>query len=155
MQIAQVHWGRNLTIRGAPVRSALEDIKIMEAAWLSAYAVIWVIHFSLFGMQRATLLISRSAGIEWRGGGELLLPGWYPVTWLVIVGQWTLLIAMAVFWNWKFALGFAIGGYVLSVVVPIPYRAYKGIFHRRVKELMRQDPEVATQLQEMLEGAPF
>lgn len=127
----------------------------MRAAWLSAFAIIWIVHFALFGMQRATLLISRKAGIEWPGGGELLLPSWYPVTWLVIVAKWALLIAMAVFWSWKFALGLAIGGYVLSVVAPIPYRAYMGIFRRRVRELMRQDPEVARRLQDMLEGAPF
>ena len=127
----------------------------MEATWLSAYVVVWIIHFALFGMQRATLLNSRNAGIEWRGGGKLLLPRWYPVTWLVIIGQWALLIAMAVFWDWKIALGLAIGGYVLSVVVPIPYQVYKGIFRRRVKELMRQDPQVATQLLQMLEGTPF
>ncbi len=127
----------------------------MEVAWLSAFAVIWLIHFALFGMQRATLLVSRKAGIEWRGGGELLLPSWYRVTWLIIFGKWALLIAMAVFWDWTFALGLAIGGYVLSIVVPIPYQAYKAIFRRRVNDLMRQDPEVATQLQRMLEGAPF
>lgn len=127
----------------------------MEAAWLSAFAVIWIVHFALFGMQRATLLISRSAGIEWRGGGELLLPRWYPLTWIVIVGKWCLLVVMAIFWDWKFALGLAVGGYVLSVIVPIPYQIYKGIFRRRVGELMRQDPEVASQLQHMLEGAPF
>ncbi len=127
----------------------------MEAAWLSAFAIVWIVHFALFGMQRATLLISRKAGIEWRGGGKLLLPSWYPLTWIVIIGKWSLLIAMAVFWNWKIALGLAIGGYVLSVVAPIPYQAYKGIFRRRVNELMRQDPEVATQLKRMLEGAAF
>ena len=127
----------------------------METAWLSVYAVVWIVHFALFGMQRAALLISRKAGIEWRGGGELLLPRWYPVTWLVIIGQWVLLIAMAIFWDWKFALGLAVGGYLLSVVVPIPYQAYKGIFRRRVKELESEDPEIATQLQQMLEGAPF
>jgi len=109
----------------------------------------------LFGMQRATLLISRKAGVEWRGGGELLLPSWYPVTWLIIIGKWVLLIAIAVFWDWRFALGLAIGGYVLSVVIPIPYGAYKGIFRRRVEQLMSQDPEVATQVQQMLDAASF
>ncbi len=128
---------------------------MLEAAWLSAFAVVWIVHFALFGMQRATLLISRTAGIEWRGGGELLLPSWYPVTWLVIVGKWGLLVTMAIFWDWKFAVGLAVGGYVLSVVVPIPYQAYKGIFRRRVEELIRQDPEVGMELRQMLEGAPF
>jgi len=106
-------------------------------------------------MQRATLLISRKAGMEWRGGGELLLPGWYPVTWVVIIGKWSLLVAMAIFWDWRFALGLAIGGYLLSIVLPIPYAAYKGVFRKRVNQLMRQDPNVAMQLQQMLDEAPF
>jgi hypothetical protein len=55
--------------------------------WLSAFGVIWIANFALFGMQRATLLISRKAGIEWEGGGELLLPGWYPLTWVVRIGK--------------------------------------------------------------------
>lgn len=127
----------------------------MEANWLIAFGIVWLIHLVLFGMQRATLLISRNAGIEWRGGGELLLPSWYPVTWLVIVGKWGLLLAMVIFWDWKVALGLAIGGYIGTVVIPIPYGAYKRIFRRRVERLMHQDPMIATQLREMLDSAPF
>ncbi len=127
----------------------------MEAKWLIAFGLVWLVHFALFGMQRTTLLISRNAGVEWKGGGELLLPRWYPVTWLVIVGKWGLLLAMAILWDWKIALGLAIGGYIVSVVVPIPYRAYKGVLRRRVNQLRRQDPMVASQLEGMLDSAPF
>lgn len=123
--------------------------------WLVAFGVIWIVEFVLFGMQRATVLISRKAGIEWRGGGELLLPRWYPVTWVLIIAKWGLLIAMAIFWDWRYALGSAIGGYLLSVVLPIPYGAYKGTFRKRVNQLRRKDPYVAIQLQQMLDGAPF
>ncbi len=123
--------------------------------WLIAFAVIWIINFALFSMQRATLLISRKAGFEWRGGGELLLPSWYPVTWVVIISKWCLLIAMAIYFDWKYAIGLAVGGYLLSVVLPIPYSAYKGVFRRRVNQLMNQDPTVAAQLQKMLDEAPF
>ena len=123
--------------------------------WLIAFAIIWIINFVLFGMQRATLLISRNAGIEWKGGGELLLPKWYPVTWVIIICKWSLLIAMAIYFDWRYAIGLAVVGYILSVVLPIPYSAYKGAFRRRVNQYMNQDPTVATQLQQMLDDAPF
>jgi len=123
--------------------------------WFVAFGVLWAIKFVLFGMQRATLLISRKAGVKWKGGGELLLPSWYPITWVIIIGKWGLLIAMAIFWNWRFALGLAIGGYLLGIVVPIPYKAYKGVFRKRVNQLIHQDPTVAIQLQQMLDDAPF
>lgn len=68
----------------------------MEGIWLVAFGLLWSVQFWLFGMQRATLLISRNAGIEWKGGGELLLPGWYPVTWLIISASG------ACYWLWQF-----------------------------------------------------
>lgn len=123
--------------------------------WLIAFAGIWILNFALFGMQRATLLISRKSGFEWRGRGELLLPSWYPITWVVIIGKWCLLVAMAIFSDWRYALGLAVGGYLLSVVLPIPYSAYMGVFRKRVNQLMYKDPDVATQLQKMLDEAPF
>jgi hypothetical protein len=123
--------------------------------WLVSFGIIWITEFVLFGMQRATLLISREAGIEWRGGGELLLPRWYPVTWVIRVCKWGLLLAMVVYWDWRYTLGLAIGGYFLSIVLPIPYRAYKGVFRKRVNQLMQQDSNVAIQLQKMLDEAPF
>jgi len=127
----------------------------MQAQWFIAFGLVWLVHLALFGMQRATLLISQNAGVQWKRGGELLLPRWYPVTWLVIVGKWGLLVAMAILWDWKIALGLAIGGYILSVVTPIPFRVYKGVFRQRVNQLMHQDPVLATQLREMLDSAPF
>lgn len=77
------------------------------------------------------------------------------MTWLVIIGKWGLLLAMAILWDWKVALGVAIGGYIGTIVIPIPYRFYKGIFRRKVNQLMHQDPVIATQLREMLDSAPF
>jgi len=127
----------------------------MEMKWLAPFGVIYSVEFVLYGMQRASLLISRNAGFQWRGGGELLLPGWYPITWLFILGKWGLLLAMAILWNWKVALGLAVASFIGSVVIPIPYGLYKGVFQRRVDQLMFLDPMVATQLREMLDKASF
>lgn len=126
----------------------------MDTVWVSAYAVVWVIWFVLFGMQRATLLASRKAGYEWRGGGELLLPKWYPITWIVIVGRWALLGAMAVLWSWKVALALLVVSFILSSILPIPYGMYRPIFQRRVNEVTNYEPDVGFELQRMLDGAP-
>lgn len=71
---------------------------------IAVYVAVWIVEFGLFGMQRASLLISRSAGIEWRGGGELLLPPWFPLTWGAIASKWILLLAMAIKGRWGLAI---------------------------------------------------
>lgn len=123
--------------------------------WLTIYCVVWIVKFALFGMQRASLLISRNAGIEWHGGGKLLLPTWYPLSWLVIIASWGLLIAIALFWSWKLAIALWIGSYLLGIIVPIPYSAYKGVFQRRIDQVMHQNPVIGIQLKEMLDNSPF
>lgn len=127
------------------------DIKI----WIFIFAIIWMFNFLLFGMQRGTLLISRNAGIEWKGGGELLLPKWYPITWIFIISKWGFLLAMAYYADWKYALGLAIISFFLTMIVPIPYRLYKGIYRQNVTSIMQKDPILGIRLKIMLDGAPF
>ncbi len=128
----------------------------MEIKWLIAYGFTWLVEFALFGMQRATLLISRRAGIHWKGGGQLLLPSWYPATWIAIIGKWGILLAMAILLDWKIALGLAIVGYILGVVIPIPYSLYKGIFRKRaVYYFLHKDRIIGQRLLNMLDNAPF
>lgn len=124
-------------------------------AWLITYAIIWAVEFYLFGMQRATLLISRKSGVEWRGGGELLLPKWYPASWAIIVGKWVLLALIALRGHWKMALALAAVGYLASIALPIPYQIYKKTFRRRIKQLESREPIRATQLRQLLDNAPF
>lgn len=127
----------------------------MEKIWFIAFGLLWSVQFWLFGMQRATLLISRNAGIEWKGGGEFLLPSWYPVTWLIIISKWGLLFAMAILWSWKIALGLMITGYILSIILPIQYSMYKGILKKRINQIQLEDDELAQQLLGMLDSSPF
>ena len=122
---------------------------------LIAFAFAWIFEFVLFGMQRATLLISRNAGLEWRGGGELLLPSWFPLTWVVKIGKWGVLLSIAYIWDWKVALGLLIADIVLSAILPIPYAAYKGIFRKRVTSVTVENPELGSQLKQLLDSAPF
>jgi hypothetical protein len=123
--------------------------------WVLTYAAVWLLFFLLFGMQRATLLISRNEGIDWKGGGELFLPKWFPLVWLVVVARWATLIAMAIFWSWKVALTVLVVGFLLTLVLPIPYAAYKGIFRRSIADLRRYDPLTSLKLKQMLDRAPF
>jgi len=123
--------------------------------WLIAFGIVWFTEFLLFRMQRATLLISRRAGFYWKGGGELLLPSWYPLTWLVIFGKWGLLVAMAAFLDWRIAVVLGVGGFFLSTLLPLPYSVYKGIFQARIRQLAEMDRDLAAVLQRMLDNAPF
>jgi len=124
----------------------------MAITWISIYAVLWIVKFSLFGMQRTALLISRSACRPYQGVGKLLLPTWYPLTWLVIIGNWCVLFAMAIYWNWIIALVLAIVGFVLSVTTPIPYSLYEIYFRHRAKKMVGHDPETATILFDLLDN---
>jgi len=123
--------------------------------WLIAFVTLKILEFALFGMQRASLLISRSAGVPWRGWGEFLLPRWYPLTWVVIIGKWLILASIAVFWNWKFAVLLALGGWIFTILMPIPYSLYKGTFKRRVDEVTNKNPALGAQLKAVLDAAPF
>lgn len=123
--------------------------------WLLGFAIVWPLEFLLFGMQRATLLISRNVDMEWRGGGEFLLPSWYPLTWLVRIGKWALLLSIAYVWDWRVALGLLIVDVILSSVLPIPYRAYRGVFEKKVRSVTAEEPEKGRLLKLLLDSAPF
>ena len=121
---------------------------------LICYAVIWLIEFFLFGLQRTTLKISRQSNVEYRGIGERLLPSWYPVTWLVRLAKYGLLIAMFIIIDWKIALFVLVIGFVLSSIIPIPYRfLYKSILQKRIRKIMRMDYEVGKFYQNMLDSS--
>ncbi len=47
---------------------------------LGTYFISWFVMLYLFGMQRATLLISRTNNVDWKDVGVHLLPKWYPIT---------------------------------------------------------------------------
>ena len=124
--------------------------------WIIWYGVFWLAYFYLFGMQRATLLISRTSDVEWKSGGALLLPEWYPLTWIVVIARWVILIAMALYWRWDVALWLLIGSFVLSAVLPIPYSVYGGVFRNRVSKIKNGgDTYTATRLQIMLDKSGF
>ncbi len=121
-----------------------------------ALIVSWFINFYLFGMQRASLLISRHNGVEWHGIGEQLLPNWYPLTWFFKIAYYCLLIAIAIVNNWLIATGLLIAGFILLTIVPIPYRLlYKHTFRRKVNKISSTDPYLGDLYTEMLDNTDF
>lgn len=123
---------------------------------LGTYFISWFIMLYLFGMQRATLLISRTNNVDWKDVGVHLLPKWYPITLLLRIVKWALLIV--VFWQvgWIVGLACLVADIVLTGIFPIPYKAlYSGIFNKRVTELSNQDPELGSMFRLILKNSGF
>ncbi|MBX3306270.1 MAG: hypothetical protein KF751_09515 [Nitrospira sp.] len=119
---------------------------------IAAFAVCFLIEFVAFGMQRATLLMSREADVPPRIG-LLLLPSWFPAVWLVRICKWTVLVFIALNWYWVIAMGLLIVDVVLSSILPIPYSAYVPAFRKRAQQIKQLDFEAGTALEEMLNSS--
>lgn len=121
-----------------------------------AFIISWIIEFYLFGMQRASLRISRHNKVEWRGIGEQLLPNWYPLTWIVRIAKYGLLVAILIVLDWKLAIGLLVIGFILSTIIPIPYRPlYKKKFRKKVEKIKSIDHEAGLLFTEMLDNTDF
>ncbi|MBU0560297.1 MAG: hypothetical protein KJ799_14780 [Bacteroidetes bacterium] len=121
-----------------------------------AFIILWIIEFYLFGMQRASLRISRHNNVEWKGIGEQLLPNWYPLTWIVIIAKYGLLVAILIVIDWKLAIGLLVISFILSTIIPIPYRVlYKNTFRKKVEKIKSIDQEAGQLFTEMLDNTDF
>jgi hypothetical protein len=119
---------------------------------IALFIAAFLLDFAAFGMQRATLLMSREAELPSRIGA-LLLPAWFPAVWLVRIAKWGALVAIAVSWSWVIAIGLLLADVVLSAVLPIPYRAYIPSFRSRIVEIKRVDLRVGNALESMLNAS--
>lgn len=121
-----------------------------------AYFTIWLMEFYLFGMQRASLKISRYNNVSWKGIGEQLLPTWYPLTWIVRITKYSLIIWILIFIDWKWAVGLLFIGFIISSIIPIPYRfLYKKIFRNKVEKIKCVDISSGNAFDEMLNNTGF
>jgi hypothetical protein len=121
-----------------------------------AFIISWIIEFYLFGMQRASLRISKHNNVEWRGIGEQLLPNWYPLTWIVRIAKYGLLVAILIVLDWKLAIGLLVIGFILMTIIPIPYRPlYKKTFRKKVEKIKSIDQEAGQLFTEMLDNTDF
>jgi uncharacterized membrane protein len=121
-----------------------------------AFIISWIIEVYLFGMQRASLRISRHNNVEWRGIGEQLLPNWYSLTWIVRGAKYGLLVAILIVIDWKLAIGLLIISFILSIIIPIPYRPlYKKTFRKKVEKISSIDQKAGSLFTEMLDNTDF
>ena len=121
-----------------------------------AFTSLWTIEFYLFGMQRASLRISRHNNVEWKGIGEQLLPNWYPLTWIVRIAKYGLLGAILILLGWKLAAGLLVIDFVLSLIIPVPYRLlYKRTFRKKAEKIKSIDEEAGQLFTEMLDNTDF
>lgn len=121
-----------------------------------AFTISWIIEFYLFGMQRASLIISRYNNVEWKGIGEQLLPNWYPLIWIVRIAKYGLLVAILIVIDWKLAIGLLVISFILSTIIPIPYRLlYKKIFRKKVEKIKSINQEAGQLFTEMLDNTNF
>lgn len=121
-----------------------------------AFIIAWIIEFYLFGMQRASLKISRHNNVSWKGIGENLLPNWFPITWLFSIAKYGLIVAMFFIFNWKIALATLVLSFIISTIIPIPYRLlYSKIFRNKVKKISETDFETGTFYSQMLDNTNF
>lgn len=121
-----------------------------------AFIISWIIELYLFGMQRASLKISRHNNVEWKGIGEQLLPNWYPLTWIAKIAKYGLFVAILIVIDWKLAIGLLVISFILSTILPIPYRLlYKKTFRKRVERIKSIDQEAGQFFTEMLDNTNF
>ena len=131
-------------------------MKILSHPAVLIFLTIWLIEFYLMGMQRASLIVSRLNNVEWKGIGQQLLPNWYSLTWISRIAKYLLIIFILFNIGYKEAIVLLLSSFILSVLIPIPYRFfYKKIFRNKIKKIMLINKQTADKLSEMLDNANF
>jgi hypothetical protein len=132
------------------------NLEITSHPLIILFIITWLVEFYLFGMQRASLKISRQNEVDWKGLGEQLLPKWYPITWLVRITKYILIVAISIYLSWKLALTLLFLSYILTITLPIPYRfLYKNVFRARVSQIGAIDVNLGQFYNEMLKNTNF
>lgn len=116
---------------------------------LLTLAAVFALEFAAFGMQRCLLLLAREKQAPY-DFVALLLPTWFPAVWILRIVKWGLLFYTALFWSWLMALGLLLVDFLLSALVPIPYRAYRSILRARAKQIGQVDERAAQELSRIL-----
>lgn len=131
-------------------------MEILSHPLIVAFILSWALEFYLFGMQRASLIISRSNNVDYNTIGRQLLPSWYPLTWIATIAKYGLLVAIFIIINWKPAIILLVIGFILSSTLPIPYSfLYKRFFRNRVRNIKKEDPARGHLLADILENTGF
>lgn len=119
------------------------------------FLVVWIIEFYLFGLQRASLLITRESDLDYSTYGPLLLPDWYPITWIFRIGKYILLVVI-LFINWRWSIGLFLIQFLASLVIPIPYKfLYSDIFRNKLHKLRMTNMNSSMACEFMLKKAGY
>ncbi len=116
---------------------------------LAVFVVTFSLEFAAFGMQRATLLISREAEVPYQVAAALL-PSWFPATWILRIAKWGSLLAITFTWSWGTAGGLLVADFILSAILPIPYGAYMPIFVKRAAKIKNENAKAGELLEQIL-----
>jgi hypothetical protein len=110
------------------------------------FTTFWAVEFYFFGWQRAVLIIARKQLIEINDARYIYLPAWYNImSWIIPIVKYIIVLIIIIL-NWKVGIIILIGGFLLSLVLPIPYKLfYKNLFYKRAKMIMDEDIVVGYQ----------
>lgn len=132
------------------------NIGFMTNPFVILFGLIWFIELYLFGMQRASLLIARDNNVEWRGLGDKLLPNWFPLTWIVRILKYGLLIAILIFVDWQMAIVLLLISFTIKSTIPIPYKIlYRKIFRAEVAKMKYLNNNIGLMFEDMLNKSGF
>lgn len=124
----------------------------MHKTLIITFAIIFIVEFVAYGMQRAILEMSREAGLPYQVAA-IMLPSWYPAVWILRIAKWAVLIFIAFTWSWIVAGGLLFADFVTSSILPIPYQAYVSSYQKRIDQVKHIDHETGQLLESMLNGS--
>ena len=109
----------------------MENLNILL---IIAYVIESLTLFYLFGMQRTTLIISRSLGVPSEDVAKRLLPAGFGLkTLFTRLAKYGLLLGIWIRIDWKLAIGLGVGSFIFDIKAPIPHRfLYSRIFREKV-----------------------
>jgi hypothetical protein len=118
------------------------------------YVGLFISVFAAFGMQRATLVMSRQSGLPYQMT-SMLLPAWFPLVWIPRIAKWSVLVAIAFSWSWILAVVVLFVDIVLSSVLPIPYQMYMSSFRKRIQHIRQDQPALPEALEELVDASKY
>ena len=119
---------------------------------VGAFIAIFLLEFAAFGMQRATLLISREADVS-PMIAKLLLPAWFPAVWLLCIAKWGTVLLIGFSWSWVMAGVLIVADAILAAILPIPYSVYVPSFRKRIAQIKDADARTGAVLEAILNAS--
>lgn len=124
------------------------DFKVWQ---IVLYILIWIIEMYFFGVQRFILKICRFSNVDYRTLGRKLLPNWYSINMIVQLCKYGFLIYLITYDQLIFAVILFISGFILSLIIPFPYRSlYSSVTWKKALQVNSDSPQDGARLIECL-----